>query len=167
MLARLEAIEGVELAEVDHRGELLRLRSTSDHALEDALATLRELGYGAEEISGAPAVERWYGRDTVRELSREEGDVIARRIVPGFARSRELARSSADQLEAAVAQALYACFAAHTLDANASPGALVHECVRAVEEAARELIGADRASELASLLSDDLDRVRSRERRPD
>lgn len=164
MLARLEAIDGVALAEVDHRGELLRLRLTSDDALADAIATLRELGYGAEEIPGAPAVERWYGRDTVRDLSREEGEVIARRIVPAFASSRELARSTADQLEAAVAQALYACFAAHPLDVSAAPGELRQECVGAVEKAVRELIGADGASELASLLSTDLDRVGSTER---
>lgn len=160
MLARLEAIDGVAVAEVDHRGELLRLRLTSDEALEDAVGTLRALGYGAE-LTAAPAVERWYGRDTVRELSREEGDVIAKRVVSTFARSRAIDPSTGAQLVDLVARALYAYFATHTLDRAADRSALVRECVDAVEAAVRDLLGPDGARELAALLSADLIRVGS------
>lgn len=158
MLARLEAIDGVALAEVDHQGELLRLRLTSAQALREAVATLRELGYGADELTAAPAVERWYGRDTVRELSREEGDVIAERVVTSFARSRGIDPPTEAQLEELVARALYTYFAAHTLGGSATPGTLVRECVNVVEAVVRDLLGLDGARELAALLSADLDR---------
>lgn len=164
MLARLEAIGGVALAEVDHRGELLRLRLSSDRALEDSVATLRELGYGADELAGAPVVERWYGRDTVRELSQEEGNVIARRVVTAFARSNAIPPPTASSLEDLVARALYGYFAAHTLDSSAVPGTLRRESVSTVEAAVRDLLGADGARELAALLSADLDRAGSTER---
>lgn len=158
MLARLEEIDGVALAEVDHRGELLRLRLTSEDALAGAVATLREMGYGADELSGAAAAERWYGRDTVRELSREEGEVIARRVVSAFARARGIASSISGDLVDLVARALYACFAAHTLGARAEAGALRRACASAVEAAVRDRLGPDRARELAALLSADLGR---------
>lgn len=161
MLARLEAIDGVALAEVDHRGDLLRLRLTSDRALEDAVATLRELGYGADELTAAPAAERWYGRDTVRELSREEGDVIAARVVTAFARSHGAERSTAAQAEDLVARALYAYFATHTFDRAADRSTLVREYADAVEAAARGLLGAEGARDLAAALRADLERAAS------
>lgn len=165
MLARLEAIDGVTLAEVDHRGELLRLQLMSGQALEDAIQTLRELGYGADRSGDAPAVARWYGRDTVRELSREEGDVIAERVMSTFARSRGIDPSTRAQLEDLVTRALYAYFAAHTLDKSAAPGTLVRECVNVVEAAVRDLLGPDGARELAALLSADLEDAGSTELR--
>lgn len=164
MLARLEAIEGVADAQVDHSGELLRLRLTTDQALPDAVATLRELGYGADELDQVPVIERWYGRETVRELSREESAVIARRVIPPFARSHGIAPSTSGQLEELVARTLYACFAARTLEAGTVPGALLRECVDAVEAAVRDLLDAEGARELAALLLADLDRVASTER---
>jgi hypothetical protein len=105
VLARLEAVDGLTTAKVDHTGELLRLDVTGGHAVADALMTLRELGYGADELPGAVGVGRWYGRDAVRELSREEGSVIAERVVAAFARLRGMDRAEAERLEAVVAGA--------------------------------------------------------------
>lgn len=156
MLARLEAIDGVAAAEVDHRGELLRLELSSDRALEDAVQAMRELGYGADRLGLAPEVARWYGRDTVRELSREEGAVIAERVVAAFAREHATAAPTAASLEDAVARALYGYFAAHALERDTEPGVLRREVAAAVEAAARDVVGADGAHELAALLSADL-----------
>lgn len=167
MLARLEAIDGVALAEVDHRGELLRLRLTSDTALADAVATLREVGYRADPLREAPVVERWYGRAAVHELSREEGAVIAGGVVPAFARARGLAPQAAASLEDVVARALYACFAERTLAAPANPGALRRECLIAVEMAVRDVLGPEGARDLAAILSADLERAGSNEPRND
>ncbi len=53
MLARLEALEDVDHAQVDFSGDLLKLSMRSEHALEPAIALLNELGYGAESASDA------------------------------------------------------------------------------------------------------------------
>jgi len=160
VLARLNSLDGVRSTEVDHRGELLRLRLDSGQVLSAVRATLVELGYRADDVSrertGAGEV-RWYGAATVHELSRDESEVIARRVTPAVARGRGLGRAAGDQLASAVSDALYRCFTAHTLGAGAPPGALRTECSRAVEDAARALIGEDGARELVAALWEDLD----------
>jgi len=156
VLARLEAIEGVTTAEVDHRGELLRLSAADGRAVADAAETLRELGYGSDPVPEPVDRPRWYGRDTVGELSREEGEVIAQRVVRGFARARGLTPGVAERLESAVAGALGAYFARRSIAATTPPGALRDGSVSAVREAAEPLIGPDLARELAVALGRDL-----------
>lgn len=157
MLARLEAIDGVATAEVDHGGELLRLRVADDRALADVTATLREMGYGADPLQGDVNVDRWYGRDTVQELSHEEGRGIAERVVRAFARSRGVDAIVAERLEGVLARTLGAYFAAHSIDPKTPRTPLIEDCIRAVREAATALIGPDAARELAAALREDLE----------
>lgn len=99
MLARLESIPGVGLADVDHRGELLRLRLDQADALASVRAALEELGYSADDVTGDPASAgegRWYSAQTVRQLSREESEVIARRITPPMTHARSLDQAASD-----------------------------------------------------------------------
>lgn len=145
---------------MDHRGELLRLRLDRDGVLSAVRAALGELGYRAENVSdeGAGTVGvRWYGATRVGDLSREEAEVIARRVTPAIAREHGLDTAAGKGLERTVAEALYGYFIAHTLGAGVDPGALRAECSRAVDAAARPLIGLDGARELAAALWRDLD----------
>lgn len=157
MLARLEEIAGLERAEIDHRGELLRLR-VAETAVEEARGVLAELGYDVGEVGTVPADARWYGSATVRELSREEARIITGRVVPGFASAHRLSTDETERLRAVVAEALYAYFHAHMLGAGAPAGALRAECVEQVATAATAVIGAERARDLASRLAADLAR---------
>ncbi len=158
MLARLEAIEGVERAEVDHRGELLRLHA-SEAAIQDARRALSELGYAATEGRAVPSDARWYGSSTVRELSREEAKIISGRVLPDFALSHHLTPEDTERLSAAVADALYACFRAHTLGAGTPKGALRAGCSAQVAAAATGIVGAEAARELAASIEADLSRA--------
>jgi len=158
VLARLEAIDGVEQAEIDHRGELLRLRVTGTAALDDARRALTELGYEASEAGATDAELRWYGSSTVRELSREEARIIAGRVVPDFASRHGLTAADRERLSAVVAEALYACFSAHTLGAAARAGALRAACAEEVARTAAGIVGVERARDLAARIEADLSR---------
>ncbi len=158
MLARLEAIDGVEQAEIDHRGELLRLRVTEMAVLPDARRALTELGYEASEAGATDAELRWYGSSTVRELSREEANIIARRVVPVFVSRHGLTAADGERLSAVVAEALDACFRAHTLGVAARAGALRAACAEEVAKAAAGIVGVDRARDLRALIEADLSR---------
>lgn len=155
------SLDGVVAAEVDHRGQLLRLRLSDPSALDRTHAALRELGYRADDVSERSAPDaRWYGPAQVSEQSREEAGVIARRVVPPFARSQALSSEKADQVRGAVATALHDCFTAHTLVAGAPPGELRAACSDAVHEAIRDLVGPDAADQLVVDLWLDLDETR-------
>lgn len=155
------SLNGVVAAEVDHPGELLRLRFSDPSALDRTHAALRELGYRADEVNEPSAPDaRWYGPARVSELSREEADVIARRVVPPFARSQALSTEQEDRVRDAVAKALHACFTAHTLGAGAPPGELRAACSDAVRDAIRDLVGPDAADRLVAKLWLDLDETR-------
>lgn len=159
MLARLGSIAGVGSADVDHRGELLRLRLDRADALASVRAALEELGYGAADVTDDPASAgeaRWYGAQTVRQLSREESEVIARRITPPITDASSRDPAASDRLTSVVADALYGCFIAHTLVAGTPPGAMREACATAVEAAATPLIGAAGARQLAAVLRQDL-----------
>ena len=159
MLARLNGLDGVRSAEVDHRGQLQRIRLDRSEVVSDAQQALHELGFATDDVTGDAPVGalRWYGADSVRELSREEAEVIARRVTPAVARDHGLDRAAAEQLRSAVAGALYGCFTRHTLAAGTPPGALRAVCSVAVEAAAQPLIGGDGARSLARTLWDDLE----------
>ncbi len=162
MLARLEQIAGLESAEVDRRGELLRLRLAHPETLLTVTRTLEELGFASESLGGvdasAAAVARWYGRGAVGELSREEAAVIAGRVVGPFAAARGLSAKHGARLGDTVARALHECFVKHDLSAGAVPGSLGEVCARAVEAAVRPELGIEGAAELARLLRADLAR---------
>ncbi len=157
MLARLAAIADVERAEIDHRGELLRLRASAA-ALADARRVLAELGYEASDADAPEADVRWYGSRTVAELSREEATIITGRVVPGFAASHRLTPEEAERLSAVVAEALYDCFRAHTLGPSAPKGALSALCSDQVAAAATGILGAYGARELAASIEGGLSR---------
>ncbi len=133
----------------------MRLRSAP--FLPGVLRTLEELGFAGEVLRDVPGDEvRWYGPNTVRELSREEAGIIAQRVVLAFAAEPDLNANERDALAQLVAEALYTCFVAHTADANAPAGALRDACARAVEQAARGTLGPARAAALGRAVAADL-----------
>ena len=157
MLARLATIDGLIAVEVDHRGELLRLKLTTPALLDRVHSALHALGYRADvdpQPSGPD--ERWYGPAGVSELSREEAGVIAQRLVPPFARTEALSAGTADRLVAVVTRALHRCFIGHTLAAGAPPGELRTACSDAVRDAIQELIDADAVERFVAALGRDL-----------
>lgn len=158
MLARLEALEDVDRAYVDHRGDLLRLSLHDERAVAPAIALLNELGYGAEPASDAEAgaVEVWYDTTSVGDLSRVEAGVIADRIVPIFAQARTLSSAEATRVRSAVVDALHTCFVSTSLGSGPSLAAFRLSCERAVEDAVRPIVGQGPARELAQLLITDM-----------
>lgn len=157
MLARLSGIAGVDSAEIDHRGELLRVRARTSAAIDRARAALTDLGYDASaaDLSVDQQI-RWYDAASVRDLSREEARIIAQRVLSGFAGARDLDSGRLDELRTAITGALFGVFASHELGVASRPGTFLSECVRAVEQAAAEIIGSDRAREISSILERDL-----------
>ena len=158
MLARLEALVGVEHARIDYRGDLLKLALGHEHALGAVSAVLSELGYGAERAAEADAVavEVWYDLASVGELSRVEAGVIADRILPPFARAHNLRASLTQQLRTAIVDALHDCFVSYALDSGLSRGEFRLTCAQAVEERVRPILDTGSASELARTLAVDM-----------
>jgi hypothetical protein len=157
VLARLQEQSGVETAEVDRRGELLRLRLTSPDVTH-VIDRLQELGFLGEVVRGTESVAalRWYGLGSVSELSREEADVIAQRVVPVFAEQNGIGVGETEAVKEIVATALHTCFTTQTLDATAPHGALNDACGRAVAEATLVRLGPDRATALGRAIEGDL-----------
>lgn len=148
---------GLSEAQVDHRGELLRLVVSDESVLATVRNELSALGYGAEPMDGLVASDvRWHAFDEVRDLSREEAEIITRRVTSAFRHSRVLSTSDAIRLEHGVAEALYRCFGANELGPSDAPGTLRSVCCDAAEEAVRAIVGDDAAREYASLLAKDL-----------
>ncbi len=157
MLARLEALDGVVSAAVDHRGELLRLGVRDEGVLDRVRHALRDLGYGASAIDASEQTnERWYASANVRELSREEARIVADRVVPPFAVAYPLTDSEATRLTSVVSTALFECFTAHTLGSGPPADSLRRLCSQAVAEAAKVLVGTDAADDLAARIDADL-----------
>jgi hypothetical protein len=158
VLARLESLEGVDHAFIDHSGDLLRLSLRDEHATTAAIAVLSELGYRAESASdaGARAVTTWYDTRSVGDLSRVEAGVIAERIVPSFAKTWKLSRAATTLVRAAVVDALHDCFVSHALGSGPSLGAFRLSCERAVGGAVRPIVGPEPAQALAALLNIDM-----------
>jgi hypothetical protein len=156
VLAHLEERSDVESAEVDRRGEQLRvtLRVGGDAAA--IREQLELMGFAAEAaLDAAAATVRWYGPATIGELSREESTVIASRVVPAFGAANGLGQTEIDAISTRVATALYECFVGHR-DAAFEPGGLASPCGRAVEGATRLLLGAERAAALGRAVEADL-----------
>jgi hypothetical protein len=156
VLAQLEHRADVERAEVDRRGELLRIRLRAGGAVFAIRDELERMGFAAEVPADTSAADaRWYGISDVGELSRDEGQVIASRVVPPFAAAHGLAADAIATLSERVAAALYACFVGHR-DTSLPPGGLAVPCGRAVEDAAAPLIGRERAAALGRAIEADL-----------
>jgi hypothetical protein len=156
VLAQLEDRPDVETAEVDRRGALLRIRTRAPGTLALIREQLELMGFAAEEAPDAAAVAvRWYGRSSVGELSREEGSVIAGRVVPAFGAANGLGQAEIDALSTRVATALYECLVGHR-DAGLASGGLAVPCGRAVEAATRARLGPDRAAVLGRAIEADL-----------
>lgn len=154
MLAQLQERADVETAEVDRRGELLRIRLSAGGSVTRIKDELERMGFIAEEAPGDTGI-RWYGPTAVGELSREEARVIAARVVPTFGAANALDHEQISAASALVADALYACFVGQ-LDGRASPGGLARSCGRAVAHATRQHLGGGRAAALGRAIESDL-----------
>lgn len=155
MLARLQTEEGVHSIEVDRRGELLRARLSPPASETALIEMLYEMGIAATATTYEEAQSpRWYSAEEVGELSREEAEVIARRVVPPFAK---VTGADVDNVVQTVARALHECLSAY---ARASePGAattLNNACGLAAERATRPLLGSDSARALGAAIEADL-----------
>jgi hypothetical protein len=154
VLARLEDLDGIERAETDFGGDYLRLHLSSPDAVTAASELLLTLGYVAEPFA-ATTITRWYGRDTVSELSRVEAGVIADRVLQKHRAIHPLSDDGAIALRDAVADALHRCFVTTALT-SAPSLSLRTSCAEATRDAAAPLIGSDAASELAALMETDM-----------
>ena len=156
MLAHLEERSDVESAEVDRRGELLRVTLRVGCDATAIREQLELMGFAAEAaLDDAAATVRWYGPASIGELSGEESTVIASRVVPSFGAATGLGQAEIDAISARVATALYECFVGHR-DNAFGPGGLVSSCGRAVEGATTSLLGAGRATALGQAVEADL-----------
>lgn len=158
MLARLEGLAGVDHAEIDYSGDLLRLSVSDDLALAPIADLLKRLGYESAQASDAEVqtVTSWYDNKSVGDLSRVEASVIAGRILPPFALIRKLSPDQTDRVQAAVVDALHNCFVNTPLASGPSLGQFRLSCVRAVEMSVGPILGRGSARTLAELVNADL-----------
>ena len=158
MLARVEGLEGVDRAQIDYRGDFLRLVLTADGALATVADVLKGLGYDSDRASDSDVetVTSWYDLESVGDLSRVEASVIADRVLPSFVATRKLSPGQAGDLRSAVRDALHSCFASTALANGPSLGEFRLSCMRAVEDTARPIVGPASARTLAELLNADL-----------
>ena len=155
MLARLEEEHTVTRAEVNRHGTLLRLQLVDPDATSSVIARLHDLGFMGEVTPNETSPGRWYGRDAVGELSAEEARVIARRVVPGFAREHHL--RSAEAIVGVVTEALHQCFVTNVLDARTPSHALNDSCSQAARAATQAQLGDELAALLGIAIQSDLD----------
>jgi hypothetical protein len=158
VLAQVEGLESVSHAEIDYRGDLLKISLSDDLALSRVADLLKSLGYGSEQASDAETrtVTNWYDTGSVGALSRVEAGVIADRILPAFALTRKLSPDQAEGARAAVIDALHSCFVGTPLASGTTLGEFRHSCVRAVDNSVRPIVGPASARTLAELLNADL-----------
>jgi hypothetical protein len=137
----------------DHAGELLRFVDRGQSA--DVRARLMALGYGSEELAGgtqAKALESgWYAAS---DLSREEAQVLASKIVPAFAKEHAIDPAQAPALEQRVQGALFGCFTGIAIPSSAPSKSLPGACREAVAVAAAAdgLVGAAAAADLGDFV---------------
>jgi ABC-type dipeptide/oligopeptide/nickel transport system permease component len=158
VLARVEGLEGVDHAQIEYRGDFLRLSLSDVDALASTAELLKVLGYESERAGDAEVrtVSTWYDTESVGDLSRVEASVIADRILPSFVLIRKLSPDQTDGVRNAVVDALHNCFVRTALANGPSLGEFRISCVRAVEDTARPIVGPASARTLAELLNADL-----------
>jgi hypothetical protein len=152
----MEDEAGVTTAEVDRHGKLLRITLAPRAEIDPVIARLQELGFIGEVVPGEIARQRWYGGDAVGELSAEEAGVIARRVIPKFAREHGLAETVEVELISVVTAALHQCFVTTALDLEGPAHSLNDSCGRAAQVASRGQLGDARAAALGRAIEADL-----------
>jgi hypothetical protein len=153
VLARLEQIDGLTVAETDQAGDYLRLTVRAPQVVAAARDALVSLGYSAEPADEGTRVARWFGVRTVRELSLIEAGVIADRVLPQL---RSVAPADAARLRVAIVGALHASFVNTDLTNAPSGQEFRDDCVRQSVAAATPIVGELVASELGRLLDLDM-----------
>ncbi len=143
-------------AEVDRHGKLLRITLAPAAEIDPVIARLQELGFGGEIVPEGLVRQRWYGRSAVGDLSAEEAGVIARRVIPKFARDHSLAGEVEVELINIVTAALHQCFVTHALDVGAPTHSLDDSCGRAAQVATQSQLGEARAAALGRAIETDL-----------
>ncbi len=156
MLARLEELDGIESAQTDVAGALLRVAARDARALAAALDRLASLGYAAETDAERTVVDRWYDTTSVGDLSRAESLIIAARVAAHFDSAHGPTTADPVVLRAAIADALHRCFVTTALGAGPSSGEFRLECVRSVIAATRPLVGSTLADHLGALTDEDM-----------
>lgn len=154
MLARLQELDGITLAQTDFSGDHLRLTLNDRRAITRATDMLLALGYVAESAADL-AVDHWYDKDSVGDLSRVEAGVIADRVVPAVRLSHELDDDLARSVRSALVDALHRCFIENATSSQPSPS-LRSSCVAAALAAASPIVGAVVAEELAKVVGADM-----------
>ena len=154
MLARLEELDGVEHAQTDFGGDYLRLALNDVAGLTSARDLLLALGYVVEPATDI-AVDRWYDKNSVGDLSRVEASIIADRVIPTVRLRHELNDDLARSLRSALVDALHRCFIEHAITSQPSPS-LRSSCVDATRAAVSPLVGADVAEEVARGVAADM-----------
>ena len=133
----------------NHAGELVRFVDRGQAA--GVRARLTDLGYGSEELAGAAKStsleHEWYAPS---DLSREEAQVLARKIVPAFAEEHPIDPTQTPALEQRVQGALFGCFTGIAIPSSAPSRSLPGACREAIAVAAAAdgLIGPGAAAEL-------------------
>lgn len=138
-------------ARTDHSGGLLRFSDSGQ--VEQVRAVLKELGYQSKALPDAlvPDVARWYAPD---ELSREEAQVLAARVVPAFASDHPAAGTVFEALQGRLEAALFVRFTDRGLSGT-SPRV---ERADAIAAATRDIVGADTAQALGRFVDRWLER---------
>ena len=165
MLAQLQQRTDVEAAGVDHCGELLRIQLRPGGSVEAVRDALEMMGFAAETAIGIdPDAVRWFGPSKVSELSREEADVIASRVVPAFGATHAMSAEEIALATTRAADALYDCFEDRAHGAAAAPAVpavptvlgLASSCATAVADATRSLLGPEGATALGQAIEADM-----------
>lgn len=118
MLARLKGVSGLDDAGIDRSGTYLRLRAAHPdlaRVANAAIDLLRTEGVVVERSGENVAeVERWYGPEDVRELSRAEAEELGREIAAAVWPALEPA--AGEHLRKAIARHLHDAFVTHGLE---------------------------------------------------
>lgn len=134
-------------ARSDHSGAHLRFADRGH--TEEVRERLRELGYESETVSEPePPTMEWYTPD---ELSREEAQVLAARIVPAFARDHRVDGAAVTVLRERLEAALFSRFA------GAGPASQIGRS-DAIAVATADILGSPRAQALGRFVDRWLDR---------
>ena len=127
MLALVREAPGVLSAAIDESGTYLRLRLDARErrmAVQTVQALVRERGYETvvagdgerERVLGEP--RRWFERDSVHELSREEAAMLARDIADAFAGTHALDLDVRERVRQDLERGLKDALAARSMDAS-------------------------------------------------
>jgi hypothetical protein len=118
---------------------------------------LRDLGYATEPVQEADlqAPTAWYTPD---DLSREEAQVLAARMIPEFVRDHPVDPAVADALRQRVEASLFADFTAVRTDPGAPKAPARTGRAAAIVAATTDVVGSDSAQSLGRFVDSWLDR---------